>query len=137
MGSRSKSVKKAVSLNDSHYRFLQDLPKHPSSSDDNNPTPSTIKDSTIPHFSAITDFDSPSPSPSPIGIDIHSLSLFSLLLHSLHFHFFHYYLLGQNSAKEKHQPINLLEQDAPSNLHIPAPTGNLSLYLQSAIITIM
>ncbi|XP_028770191.1 protein CHROMATIN REMODELING 24 isoform X2 [Neltuma alba] len=74
-----KSGKKPLSLNDSHYRFLQDLsaPPKPSSkpSDgDDESSPTTLKgrrrqqgqdlfrdeeDDNIPRFSAITDFDSP------------------------------------------------------------------------------
>ncbi|KAK7399357.1 hypothetical protein VNO78_10539 [Psophocarpus tetragonolobus] len=52
----SKSTKKPMSLNDSHYRFLQEQ-------DHSAPTkPFRDEESThenIPHFSAITDFDSP------------------------------------------------------------------------------
>jgi len=69
----NKSVKKPQSLNDSHYRFLQDLsaPPKPSSKslDDEYDTPIQPRnivyqdvdddDETIPQFSAITDFDSP------------------------------------------------------------------------------
>lgn len=70
----NKSVKKPQSLNDSHYRFLQDLsaPPKPSSKsiDDELDTPIQPRnlvyqdvddddDDTIPQFSAITDFDSP------------------------------------------------------------------------------
>ncbi|XP_004503910.1 protein CHROMATIN REMODELING 24 [Cicer arietinum] len=68
----NKSVKKPLSLNDSHYRFLQDLsaPPKPSSkpiANDEYETPIQPRrsvvpqdnDDTIPQFSAITDFDSP------------------------------------------------------------------------------
>ncbi|KAK7358796.1 hypothetical protein VNO77_00735 [Canavalia gladiata] len=56
----NKSGKKPMSLNDSHYRLLQDLsatPKHSSKPFDD----STRKQQhhNIPQFSAITDFDSP------------------------------------------------------------------------------
>ncbi|KAK4264709.1 hypothetical protein QN277_025847 [Acacia crassicarpa] len=74
-----KSGKKPVSLNDSHYRFLQDLSAPPKpyselSDDENESSPTILKgsrqqqgkalfrdeeDASIPRFSAITDFDSP------------------------------------------------------------------------------
>jgi hypothetical protein len=68
----NKSVKKPQSLNDSHYRFLQDLSAPPKTSSkplaDENDTPiqprnliyQDVDDDTIPQFSAITDFDSSS-----------------------------------------------------------------------------
>jgi len=70
----NKSLKKPQSLNDSHYRFLQDLsaPPKPSSKSLNDEFDTPIQprnlvyqdfddddDDTIPQFSAITDFDSP------------------------------------------------------------------------------
>ncbi|XP_027342704.1 protein CHROMATIN REMODELING 24 [Abrus precatorius] len=60
----NKSVKKPMSLNDSHYRFLQDFsaPPKPSSQPlDESIEASTTKkhEENIPQFSAITDFDSP------------------------------------------------------------------------------
>ncbi|CAJ1937777.1 unnamed protein product [Sphenostylis stenocarpa] len=60
-----KSSKKPMSLNDSHYRFLQDhsAPPKPSSKlfEEESIEPSTQKQQhqNIPQFSAITDFDSP------------------------------------------------------------------------------
>ncbi|XP_045823433.1 protein CHROMATIN REMODELING 24 isoform X2 [Trifolium pratense] len=77
----NKSVKKPQSLNDSHYRFLQDLsaPPKPSSKplDDESDTPiqprslfyQDVDDDTIPQFSAITDFDSPIDQNSPENIE--------------------------------------------------------------------
>ncbi|XP_057419556.1 protein CHROMATIN REMODELING 24 isoform X2 [Lotus japonicus] len=73
------TAKKPVSLNDSHYRFLQDLsapPKRSSSSvtttdedEDDQPTQRRNNqpppDDTFPQFSAITDFDSPIGQNSP------------------------------------------------------------------------
>ncbi|MED6135125.1 Protein CHROMATIN REMODELING 24 [Stylosanthes scabra] len=68
----SRTQKKPMSLNDSHYRFLQHLsaPSKPSPSnhrrteeeeEDHDDAQTTIQsdDHTIPQFSAITDFDSP------------------------------------------------------------------------------
>ncbi|KAI9114415.1 hypothetical protein K1719_014643 [Acacia pycnantha] len=74
-----KSGKKPVSLNDSHYRFLQDLSAPPKpysklSDDEDKSSPTILKgsrqqqgkalfrdeeDDSVPRFSAITDFDSP------------------------------------------------------------------------------
>ncbi|OIW18154.1 hypothetical protein TanjilG_31274 [Lupinus angustifolius] len=92
----SKSGNKALSLNDSHYRYLQRLPTNPSPP---NPNPnshssaSAMKnDETIPHFSAITDFDSPSP-------------------------------IAKNLS-EKHEPVKLRfekEEDDPLNIENVAP----------------
>ncbi|WJX47788.1 Protein CHROMATIN REMODELING 24 [Trifolium repens] len=77
----NKSVKKPQSLNDSHYRFLQDLSAPPKTSSkplaDENDTPiqprnliyQDVDDDTIPQFSAITDFDSPIGQNSPENIE--------------------------------------------------------------------
>ncbi|KAK2384897.1 Protein CHROMATIN REMODELING 24 [Trifolium repens] len=77
----NKSVKKPQSLNDSHYRFLQDLSAPPKTSSkplaDENNTPiqprnliyQDVDDDTIPQFSAITDFDSPIGQNSPENIE--------------------------------------------------------------------
>ncbi|KAK2448638.1 chromatin remodeling [Trifolium repens] len=68
-------------LNDSHYRFLQDLSAPPKTSSkplaDENDTPiqprnliyQDVDDDTIPQFSAITDFDSPIGQNSPENIE--------------------------------------------------------------------
>ncbi|CAI8619164.1 unnamed protein product [Vicia faba] len=68
----NKSVKKPQSLNDSHYRFLQDFsaPPKPLNNDqyDTPIQPRSLMyhdDDTIPQFSAITDFDSPIDQNSP------------------------------------------------------------------------
>ncbi|XVF14803.1 hypothetical protein REPUB_Repub09cG0092800 [Reevesia pubescens] len=67
------SVRKPLSLNDSHYRFIQDFsapPKQPFSQEEEESeeeafqvprrlSKQTYKDDSIPHFSGITDFDSP------------------------------------------------------------------------------
>ncbi|KAK7318422.1 hypothetical protein RJT34_03122 [Clitoria ternatea] len=83
----SKTGKKPMSLNDSHYRFLQDFSAPPKSfveRDDDDPIqPPTLRrqqqhDENIPHFS-ITDFDSP---------------------------------IGPNS-NDKQQPIEAPEEEAP------------------------
>ncbi|XWS44706.1 hypothetical protein CRYUN_Cryun15aG0070800 [Craigia yunnanensis] len=75
MADKAKSsVRKPLSLNDNHYRFLQDFsaPPKPSSSTAEEEeseeeafqvrrrlSKQTHKDDSIPHFSGITDFDSP------------------------------------------------------------------------------
>ncbi|XP_058731078.1 protein CHROMATIN REMODELING 24-like isoform X2 [Vicia villosa] len=68
----NKSVRKPQSLNDSHYRFLQDFsaPPKPLNNDeyDTPIQPRSLMyhdDDTIPQFSAITDFDSPIDQNSP------------------------------------------------------------------------
>ncbi|KAK6259126.1 hypothetical protein SCA6_013600 [Theobroma cacao] len=84
------SVRKPLSLNDSHYRFLQDfsappkpIPKPSSSKEEEESEEETFqvrrrlckqthKDDSIPHFSGITDFDSPieeEPKPAKVKIE--------------------------------------------------------------------
>jgi hypothetical protein len=138
----NKSVKKPQSLNDSHYRFLQDLSAPPKTSSkplaDENDTPiqprnliyQDVDDDTIPQFSAITDFD------SPIGtlFLFYSISFshfcYILDLNRISFCLFHFWLiyvnllLGQNSP-ENIEPVRV--EEAPIRNEVPRFSDNCSL----------
>ncbi|GMI99315.1 chromatin remodeling 24 [Hibiscus trionum] len=69
MADKENSIRKAVSLNDSHYRFIQDLSAPPPKPNEESEQEAvqvprrlckqSHTDDSIPHFSGITDFDSP------------------------------------------------------------------------------
>ncbi|XP_050895402.1 protein CHROMATIN REMODELING 24 isoform X2 [Lathyrus oleraceus] len=147
----NKSVKKPQSLNDSHYRFLQDFsaPPKPSSHPLNNDqydTPIQPRslmyhdDDTIPQFSAITDFDSPIeeahlPNQVPQFFDDRSLSqnysenrqqaeVEEAPIPNKVPQFLDSFSLGQHYA-EKHQPVNVEEALFPKE--VPQGLNNYSL----------
>ncbi|TKY60449.1 CHROMATIN REMODELING 24 [Spatholobus suberectus] len=125
----NKSAKKPMSLNDSHYRFLQDHSAPHKPSDDVPIEASTRKQQheNIPQFSAITDFDSPIGQNShekhePIKVheeeekeassnDTPQFSVNSSLRLNL---------------DEKQEPIDVHEEEAPPN-DIPQFSFNSSL----------
>ncbi|KAK8710077.1 hypothetical protein V6N13_145418 [Hibiscus sabdariffa] len=68
MADKENSMRKPVSLNDSHYRFIQDLSAPPKPKEESEQEAIQVPrrlckqshaDDSIPHFSGITDFDSP------------------------------------------------------------------------------